>query len=461
MYHVFAYKTFASLLIACTLNLSVSTGNPSFGKRDNRGAFEITYASEDGYRYQLQESIDLKDWTNLGEPILGENILQRTIILEAASHKFYRFLQTIDYGTPETWMGHPIASNRISPDSLSNEASEYYTIVAAKAFAYFTGTLEQAYHEPVGEVANYFGYAALRGEIRERGGPQADEGIRGVSWMETLEILNADQRQVLYNLIEVHEPLFDEFFDIRLDLVDELWAARNGSDLDLAHALSVGLQMGRNEAELTVTSAEAYSQILPSLSTEQLQAFQNIRNGVTSIDDMQADSPNTAIVETEIANLNNTQEEVLLAIASKMISWITGTVDDAVILPPGKISNYFGFAYYRYVDRANVSRSDAANKFLSVLDDTQLSIIAGLAEDIVTPSNDYIDGREALIRGYYPLRFGSEIDHETLVEAYANRAGLGETKRAILEALTFQELEKTITPAQLGELASYRIDTAE
>lgn len=444
-----------------SLNVSLTTGDPSIKIQESQRAFEITYASEDGYTYQLQESIDLREWTDLGEPITGDFHYQQIITPGTASQRFYRFERSIDYGTPASWIGHPIASNRLSPDSLSNEASSYYTIVAAKAFAYFTGTLEQAYHEPVGEVANYFGYAALRGEIRERGGPQADEGIRGVSWMETLEILNADQRQVLYDLIDIHEPLFEGFFDIRLDLVDELWAARNGSDIDLTHALSVGLQMGRNEAELTVTSAKAYSQILPTLSTEQLQAFLDIRNGVTSIDDMREDSPNTAIVETEIANLNNTQEEVLLAVASKMISWITGTADDAVILPPGKISNYFGFAYYRYVDRANVSRSDAANKFLSVLDDTQLSIIAGLAEDIVNPSNDYIDGREALIRGYYPLRFGFDIDHDALVEAYTNRAGLGETKRAILEALTFQELGKSISDSQLAELASYRIDTAE
>lgn len=442
---------------------AISTGYPSLENSNESDQIQITYITKNGYSYQLQKSIDLVSWTDVGETQLGDpqNPISLSLSASETLAVFYRFRESIDYGAPESWLGYPIASNRVSPDSLSNEASGYYTIVAAKAFAYFTGTLEQAYHEPVGEVANYFGYAALRQEIRDRGGSQADEGFRGASWMETLEILNAEQRQVLYELMYVHEPLFEGFFDIRFDLVDELWAVRTGDGLNLSKVLSIGLQMGRNEAELTVTSAEAYSAILPTLSTEQLQAFQDIRSGATTIADMQQDGPNTATVESEIADFNNTQRDVLLAMASKMISWITGTVDDAVILPPGKISNYFGFAYYRYVDRASVSRSDAANKFLSVLDNIQKTIIAGLAQDVVTTSNAYIDGRENLIRGLYPLRLGQSVDHNELVDAYTSHAGLGETQRAIIEALTFYELEKTITTEQLAELASYRTDTSQ
>ena len=457
------YALSAFALVIVLTNPAISTANPSFENSNDPNQIQITYNTKSGYSYQLQRSTDLVSWTEVGETQLGDSQNPISLSLNApeAPAVFYRFVQNLDYGTPESWLGYPIASNRVSPDSLSNEASGYYTIVAAKAFAYFTGTLEQAYHEPVGEVANYFGYAALRQEIRDRGGSQADEGFRGASWMETLEILNTDQRQVLYDLMYVHEPLFEDFFDIRLDLVDELWAVRAGNELNLSKALSIGLQMGRNEAELTVTSAEAYSAILPTLSTEQLQTFQDIRSGATTIADMQQDGPNTATVESEIADFNNTQRDVLLAIASKMISWITGTVDDAVILPPGKISNYFGFAYYRYVDRANVSRSDAANKFLSVLDDTQKAIIAGLAQDVVATSKAYIDGRENLIRGSYPLRIGQSIDRDQLVDAYTSHAGLGETRRAIIEALTFYELEKTITTEQLAELASYRTDTSE
>ncbi len=441
----------------------ISLADPSIENSGEREGIQISYTTEDGYIYQLQKSSDLTLWVDVGEVQAGNPSQPIRLALPAPGFPatFYRFVRNVNYGTPESWLGHPIASNRVSPDSLDNEASGYRTIVAAKAFAYFTGTLEQAYHEPVGEVANYFGYAALRQEIRDREGSQADEGFRGASWMETLEILNADQRQVLYELMRVHEPLFEEFFDIRLDLVDELWAIREGRELDIANAISIGLQLGRNEAELTMTSAEAYSEILPTLSTEQLQAFQDIRSGATTIPDMQQDGPNTATVESEVADLNGAQRDALLAIASKMISWLTGAVDDAVILPPGKISNYFGFAYYRYIDRANVSRSDAANRFLGVLDETQKSIMAGLAQDVVTASNAYIDGREDLIRGSYPLRYGQSVDRAGLINAYANQAALGETQRAIIEALTFYELEKTITPEQLVELASYRIDTSE
>ena len=346
------------VLMICGLN-TLSADNVRIRRSDNFSAFQISSETESGYAYQVQQSRDLVEWQDIGKPYLGgpDNTLNLLVNSSNKAAEFFRVVRSKRLGSPEDWLGYPIASNRLNPSALSDESSSYYTIVAAKAFAYFTGTLQQAHHEPVGEVANYFGYAALRAEIRDRGGDQADQGFRGASWMEALEILNVDQRQALYELMHLHEPYFTDFFDIRIDLVDTLWAVREGEEIDVPKALSIGRRMGLNEAELTVTSVETYSAIMTTLTAGQLMAFADIRSGVTSIDDMQQEVPETAVIEAEISDFSDAQINALLAIASKLISWITGTVDDAVVLPPGKISNYFGFANYRYVDRANVTRS--------------------------------------------------------------------------------------------------------
>ncbi len=424
---------------------------------------QVLPTSEPGYLYQLQKSIDLSSWSNLGDPRTGSGDERFSFEIEPtpSSIAFYRVARSTNYGTPEDWIAGSIGEARVSPNELSIEASSYYTIIAAKAFAYFTGTLEQAYHEPVGEVANYFGFADLRDEIRERGGPGADQGLRGASWIEVLEILNAEQRQVLYDLMSVHEPYFVGFFATRLDLLDALWAARGNGKMDTRQVLAFGEKIGRDEAELTVTSAQAYGAITATLTVDQIEDFENIRSGVTSIEDMAIPGPNTAVVNAEIAAFSTTQTDLMTAIGSKLLPWVTGTVDDAVVLPPGKISNYFGFAYYRYIDRANVSRSDAASKFLSVLTEEQSSIIATLAQSIVPLSNAYIDGRETLIRDSYPLKFGNPVDRQALISAYASTAGIGETQRAIVEMLTFNELETQFTPEQFSELSSYRTATIE
>ena len=425
------------------------------------GGIELLYEAEAGFTFQLQKSPDLVGWSDEGLAYRGQNseTLRFDLASEAPDGRFYRILRATDYGSPEDWIGGPIAAHQIDPNQLSGDASGLYTIISSKAFVYLTGTLEQAYHEPVGEVANYFGFAALRNEIRDRDGPQADQGIRGVSWFETLEILNAEQRKILYDLMDEHEPFFWGFFETRLELLNELWVVRNGGNINVPKALALGKKMGRDEAELTVTSADAYARITESLSQEQIQAFDDIRSGVTSVSDMGVPGPNTGVVTAETAQLTHQQRDVLIAIGSKFIPWITGTVEGAVELPPGKITNYFGFAYYRYVDRANVSRGDTANKLQSILTVDQLRILAGLAEDAVPYTNAYIEGRETLIRGYYPLRSGQTVNHESLVKAYAETAGIGETQRGIIEALTFAALESQISDEQLTALLVSRATT--
>ncbi len=452
-----------TIMLGWILFSSSSFGNLGIEKSDQGTGLELVCPVESGFTYQLQRSSDLTGWADHGIAFKGQDSDTLRIALDSSeSHRmFYRFIRALDYGNPEDWIGGAIGAKLIDPNQLSGDASGLYTIISSKAFVYLTGTLEQAYHEPVGEVANYFGFAALRNEIRDRDGPQADQGFRGASWFETLEILNVNQRQILYDLITTHEPFFSGFFDTRIELIDELWVVKLGGSINIPKALALGKKMGRDEAELTVTSTKAYVQVMDSLTDDQIQAFEDIRSGATSVPDMSIPGPNTAEVTVETAPLTNQQRDILVAIGSKFIPWITGTVEGAVELPPGKITNYFGFAYYRYVDRANVSRSDAASKLQSVLTDDQRAIIAGLAEDAVTYSNAYIDGREALIRGYYPLRSRQDIDHDALVETYVDTAGIGETQRGIIEALTFAVLESQISEAQTAELISYRSSTAE
>ena len=458
--HSSAYLiTMVGWLISSTL----LSGNPVIEKLSPDSGYELSLKTEVGYTYRLQWSQDLVNWTDHGHHARGQDLKAIRISLTSPEDEkgFYRFIRATDYGSPEEWIGGPIAAKTVDPNSLSSDASNLYTIISSKAFVYLTGTLEQAYHEPVGEVANYFGYAALRNEIRDRGGPQADQGIRGASWFETLEILTAEQRQILYDLINEHEPFFWGFFDTRLELLDELWVVKEGGTINIPKALALGKKMGRDEAELTVTSAKAYARIMETIIESQIQAFQNIRSGVTSVSDMSIPGPNTAVVEDETSHLTNQQRDVLVAIGSKLIPWVTGTVEGAVELPPGKITNYFGFAYYRYVDRANVSRGDTANKLLNVLTESQKEIVAGLAEDAVAYSNAYVDGREALIRGYYPLRSGGSVDHVALVEAYAETAGIGETQRGIIEALTFAALESQISTTQRTTLLESRASSID
>ncbi|MCG8528853.1 MAG: hypothetical protein MI748_20920 [Opitutales bacterium] len=347
---------------------------------------------------------------------------------------------------------------RLSVESLSDEGKKMYTQVAAKAFVWFTGTFEEATYEPVGELANYFGFAKLRNEIRERGGPLADQQFRGVSWLETLEILDEDQRAILYELVDEQVAVINDFLHQRLFFVEGVWSGKQeGVDINFEDLVTYVERMGENEAIITVQSAIAYGKIIATLSSDQIAAFADIRSGRRSIEDMKAETANTKIIDLEMSHFTEDQENAMVAIGSKFISWLTGSLEDAVYLPSSKIANYFGFAYYRYIDRADVSRSSVADDFLGVINEDQKEVLAGLAESVVEPNNEYIAGRATIIRGAYPLKSGSAVDADTLIADYVKSAGIAEGKRTIIERSAFQYLNESLTQEQITELKAIRV----
>ena len=74
---------------------------------------------------------------------------------------------SVFYKLPDDWQVVPIEQQNCAKEDLVG-VDHVYVETASKLLVWLTGTVEDAHYEPIGEVANYFGFAALRNEIRER-----------------------------------------------------------------------------------------------------------------------------------------------------------------------------------------------------------------------------------------------------------------------------------------------------
>lgn len=357
---------------------------------------------------------------------------------------------------PASWSVASVQSQKCSAEDSAKKAKGYSETVS-KFYTWMTGTLEQAHYEPLGEVANYFGFAALRTEIRERAGKHADENFRGRVYEEVLELLNAEQRAILYELLAEHRKSVGGFLSDRVALVDALWVLKRGESLDFDRIEELMRSVGRHEGNITVATTRAYGKLLPTLSAQQRQHLDDIRSGKITAADMAATALPFAKQSLEqFGALSEDDQSLIKEIASKFIAWSTGELKDALLLPPGKIGNYFGFSSYRYVDRTTASRSGAASRVDEVLNADQQAILCGAIQSIERYTKDYVEGRAKLITTLYGLKKDPGLDVAGLAADYAKTAAVGEGRRAAIEALTFHVVETSMTDEQRAKLRDSR-----
>jgi hypothetical protein len=344
---------------------------------------------------------------------------------------------------------------------LSNNEEKLLTNIGSKAFTWLTGTQEQAEYEPIGELANYFGFAKLRNEIRDSSdNPLADENLRGSSWLVVLEHLEANQREILYEAAMDQEYDFSSFLDERVSLIRMLYALKNETKIILQDAIQHVDAMSTHEANISHISAEAFGEVSISLTNSEKDFFSLIRQGNLIVSELVGLGPYAAEVADEITMFSSFQKELLKETSSKFLSYETGSLEDAIYLPPGKIGNFFGFAHYRYEERAAVSRSQASELLFSVLTESQKDKLRCLTKQVYDFEQEYITARAQLITDLYPLKSGIEINGADAIEDYIMDA-ISEGKMGIVQAIYFDFLERMLSDTQIQELQTLRANTGD
>ncbi|GAM58265.1 hypothetical protein JCM19231_2710 [Vibrio ishigakensis] len=103
------------------------------------------------------------------------------------------------------------------------------------------------------------------------------------------------------------------------------------------------------------------------------------------------------------------------AVASRTLSWLTGSSSNNDYVSVGRTANYFGFVGLRVASGHSLSRSQIAKQTLSVLDPKQRSALISLVEKQKSPFKQVSNSRLAMNRALEGLLVGENISEEDFI----------------------------------------------
>lgn len=156
-----------------------------------------------------------------------------------------------------------------------------------------------------------------------------------------------------------------------------------------------------------------------------------------------------------VSNSDNDQRKHQQVLASRLLSWSTGSEEQINYVSVGRYANYFGFVKMRVSSAHSLKRSETGRETLSVLSETQRSTLF-----------DLLDTQAPLIQATHSSRLqankvlknllnGDETGRASFLDL-ASQYATSEAELGILLATGFADIISTLTPQQKIELASVR-----
>ncbi|MBB1462391.1 hypothetical protein H5300_03425 [Vibrio sp. SG41-7] len=143
------------------------------------------------------------------------------------------------------------------------------------------------------------------------------------------------------------------------------------------------------------------------------------------------------------------------AIASRTLSWLTGSSSNNDYMSVGRMANYFGFVGLRVASGHSLSRSQVAKQTLSVLDSQQRNTLLALLEQQKAPFEQVAKSRFAMNRALEGLLIGESISEKEFLEL-GQRYGQHEAQLGEIIAEAFGKIIQTLTEEQKQQLDAIR-----
>ena len=144
------------------------------------------------------------------------------------------------------------------------------------------------------------------------------------------------------------------------------------------------------------------------------------------------------------------------AVASRTLSWLTGSSANNDHISVGRIANYFGFVAFRVSSGRSATRSHVAKATLDVLNANQRNQLVALVQDQKIPFQNTQSARYQLNRALEGLLVGEQISEaEFLQLGYNYGAGEAELGRVIAQSMG--DVAQTLTAKQMETLKSMRL----
>ena len=157
----------------------------------------------------------------------------------------------------------------------------------------------------------------------------------------------------------------------------------------------------------------------------------------------------------DITNIEVDVKQLRDAVASRTLTWLTGSSANNDYISVGRTANYFGFVGLRVASGQSLSRSDVANDTLSVLNEVQRSALVALLTEQREPFEKTQQARFRINRTLEGLLVGDIISQDSFLEM-GRVYGASEAELGRVIAQRFGEVKLSLTDEQMKALSDIR-----
>lgn len=157
----------------------------------------------------------------------------------------------------------------------------------------------------------------------------------------------------------------------------------------------------------------------------------------------------------DIQNIEVKERQLQEAVASRTLTWLTGSSSNNDYISVGRTANYFGFVALRVASGQSLSRSNVAKDTLAVLTQSQRDALSGLLKDQVQPFEKTQQARFRINRALEGLLIGEKISRDAFL-ALGRDYGASEAELGRVIAQRLGEVAQTLTLDQKEALVEVR-----
>ncbi len=164
---------------------------------------------------------------------------------------------------------------------------------------------------------------------------------------------------------------------------------------------------------------------------------------------------NDRLAVRDISQMDVDEEKLRQAIASRTLTWLTGSSSNNDYVSVGRLANFFGFVALRVSSNHSLSRSAVAKETLHVLNKRQQDALVSLVEDQKAAFQDVQAARFEMNRALEKLLVGEEISREEFL-VLGERYGAAEAELGRVIGQRLGEVGTSLTATQKTKLSEIR-----
>jgi len=157
----------------------------------------------------------------------------------------------------------------------------------------------------------------------------------------------------------------------------------------------------------------------------------------------------------DIRNTEVNEQKLLQAVASRTLTWLTGSSSNNDYISVGRTANFFGFVGLRVASGQSLARRDVANDTLATLNTSQRNSLIALLADQLDPFQKTHQARFRMNRTLEGLLVGDTISRDEFLEL-GREYGASEATLGRVIAQRLGDVAQSLTADQMTALEQIR-----